>query len=543
MQGIKSINKRGYLVRGVFRGVIVLLAFGFCSCEGHSQPLPPSKGPSTTQELSASQGLSPSQGKNLVVTKVAITEYRTGYLYSDSNFYSFYNGDFIQYDFNDRKIVDVATGFNLLLALDDEGFVWSTRITDAICTRIDKDNTGAAFNGNTAIFGFGNTHTSIRADGSLWYWGEDFYNLYHSTGKINIERPVRISPKGMKVRKVVMGNKLLVLTRSGEVWDWSIGGGLTPVKRVVPRPAIDIFGSNFAYQGCIIPEPGGNQGGQLAGYPYIYGTDFSFWGGNDALEQPTSMKELWKVRSPIKEIAASSNTIHYIDVEGRMFGMGDNSQGEVGNGVELVNQSTYAKPHSWTFNKGEAYTGAPPVQIGAGIKWKKLFSNNFISFYKYALDEKDNLYSWGRNKALALGNGYLNMQEATYPNAMDVLVPTIVRPISSRFQTYTFTPPSISAGPEQTVKGSSVTLKGYATPPRLIKNTIVAANGIDTIGYKIVSYKWTRVSGRGGIINSPDSATTTVTGLTPGVYIFSLKATDNNTGTQQALVTITVSGR
>ena len=75
----------------------------------------------------------------------------------------------------------------------------------------------------------------------------------------------------------------------------------------------------------------------------------------------------------------------------------------------------------------------------------------------------------------------------------------------------------------------------------MVKATSLAANGIDTIPYKIVSWHWTLIKGAGNaLIVAPRSPATTVTGLKPGTYLFNLLTTDNNTGTQSANITLTV---
>ncbi len=183
---------------------------------------------------------------------------------------------------------------------------------------------------------------------------------------------------------------------------------------------------------------------------------------------------------------------------------------------------------------------APAVQIGKGVKWAKLYSNNFYCFYKYAQDVDGNLYSWGRNKALVLGNGLFNIQQADHPNALDVLQPTRVDPLTARYQPYSFKAPSITAGPDQTISGASIQLQGSATPLLLVRTTPTAANGIDTVDYRIVSYRWKKITGGSATIITPDSASTTITGITPGIYVFNLKAADNNTGVLSANVKITV---
>jgi hypothetical protein len=86
--------------------------------------------------------------------------------------------------------------------------------------------------------------------------------------------------------------------------------------------------------------------------------------------------------------------------------------------------------------------------------------------------------------------------------------------------------PVVNAGSPQTITlpVSSVTLSGSATD----------ADGT------IASYLWTKSSGTGGTITSANTASTTVTGLTAGSYVFDLKATDNAGATGNKTITITV---
>ena len=496
-------------------------------------------GSSSTSGTSGSSGSSGSTVGSLTVKKVIVCEYRTWYIASDGNIYGFNNFSptVMHFSIGGRTAIDGAGAFNEFRILDDQGYIWSSVIDFTTNTvRYDTDTTGAAFNGNIAVYDYANTTTTIRSDGSVWYFGDDTFHLFHSTGKVTM-RPTRLSPAGMVVKKIAMGGtRIVALTSDGSVYEWGAGKGTTPVQKTIPSPAIDIFASHLDYAGCLIPATAGAS----TGYPYVWGNYFGAWGGSAPYAQPTSVQSLWGVASPIKTISVNWNTTHYIDDQNRMWGLGFNVMGEVGIGSELVNQYDYSAPYSWTFQDGQGFSGLPAKQIGAGTQWSQIFSNNWFAFYKYAIDVNGNLYSWGRNKAIVLGNGFLNMQEQFTPNSMDVLVPTKVTPLTTTFQEYNFTLPTINAGANQTVTGTTATLKGTATPPLLVKNSLLAANGIDMVGYQIVSYQWTKVSGAGGTITSPNSASTTVTGLTPGTYVFALMTTDNNTGTQRATVTITV---
>lgn len=90
----------------------------------------------------------------------------------------------------------------------------------------------------------------------------------------------------------------------------------------------------------------------------------------------------------------------------------------------------------------------------------------------------------------------------------------------------TNTAPTASAGIDQTIQlpTSSVNLVG---------------SGNDPDG-SISSYLWTKVSGTGGTITNPTLASTSITGLTQGVYQFKLQVTDNQGATGTDIVNITV---
>ena len=87
-------------------------------------------------------------------------------------------------------------------------------------------------------------------------------------------------------------------------------------------------------------------------------------------------------------------------------------------------------------------------------------------------------------------------------------------------------PPTVSAGVDQTLTlpTSSVSLSG---------------SGSDPDG-SIAAYSWTKVSGGAATISSPSSASTTVTGLTQGSYVFRLTVTDNQGATAFDEVTVVV---
>lgn len=86
--------------------------------------------------------------------------------------------------------------------------------------------------------------------------------------------------------------------------------------------------------------------------------------------------------------------------------------------------------------------------------------------------------------------------------------------------------PTVNAGVDITITlpTNSVSLSGSAT---------------DSDG-SISAYLWTKISGIGGTITTPTSSSTTVTGLTAGLYIFQLQVTDNSGATATDTVQINV---
>ena len=90
------------------------------------------------------------------------------------------------------------------------------------------------------------------------------------------------------------------------------------------------------------------------------------------------------------------------------------------------------------------------------------------------------------------------------------------------------TPPTATAGTAQsiTLPSTSATLSG---------------SGAGTNGATVASYAWSQTSGpAGAVITTANAASTTVTGLSQGVYVFTLTVTDNHGLSSVSQVTITV---
>ncbi|WP_431213552.1 hypothetical protein ACQ86N_01095 [Puia sp. P3] len=314
------------------------------------------------------------QSQSKVVRKVACTTYWDAYLYSDSTVRALvFNAETNQNEFdplpiNGRKAVDVSTGVNVITILDDSGFVWLNQGDpfNPASTRWDTDATGAPFNGNISIYGYYSTYLSIRNDGSIWYWGGDDYQFYGSSG---IDHPVRLhTPSGVQFTKLAPGNTLLALATNGDVYAWSTGDS-NYVKVTLPGPASDIAAGSQDFNIAVVPTAGSSS---HMGWPYGFGGENLYYGASSAgtFSAPIALKTVWNMTSPIKEISASYTVIQYIDSLGNLYGIGDNAQGEIGSGQELVNHAElYETPYGWGWAKYGLMTPAP-VHVASGIKFK-----------------------------------------------------------------------------------------------------------------------------------------------------------------------------
>jgi hypothetical protein len=183
-------------------------------------------------------------------------------------------------------------------------------------------------------------------------------------------------------------------------------------------------------------------------------------------------------------------------------------------------------------------------------KVKNLCTGTSIAFQRYFQDMGNNWYSWGRNKAFSLGNGtslgpYAGWggtgDYATYPNAKEVPMPKKVTPLTTPYVLVNFSagddqPPVVAAGINQyNITTDTARLYGRVSQQE----------------FTITSITWTKVSGpAGGSITTPSptptatpsTASTQITGLQAGTYIYQLSATNSAGQTSTDRVEIQVAG-
>lgn len=472
------------------------------------------------------------------IKKVLTGEYRSGVITLDSLFMAFVNASTVldTFPLPSGKVADGDVGFNWFGIVGNDGKVWQN-FNDGTrnFTQISTDSTGTSITNALKIKCQNNSYLIWRADSTLWYGGNDTLLLMHSAGTSVNYRAVKISGS-LKIVKFSIGlSRIAAVTSTGALYDWTSATGITPQLKTITGTAIDAQCSHYNFCVALIEPPGTTSG---LGAPFVWGSQPSAWGGSTSETQPTAVSSTWGVTTSLKKVSINWNTIHFIDTIGNLYGCGFNVQGEIGNGVEYVNQSNYSAPYSWNFVDFQNPV-FPAVQVGIGTKWKDIWTNSFYTFYKFFQDSSSSIYFAGRDKAQASLRGYLNNQEGTvpaYPNALDVPLITLVTPLTAVRKTYNFTLPTTSAGGSRSVSSSSTTLAETGNSALLVNSAL----STDTLGYRVTSRHWWQVSGTSATIVSPTAASTSVTGLANGVSVFGLATIDNQGGIDTAYSTLTV---
>lgn len=111
--------------------------------------------------------------------------------------------------------------------------------------------------------------------------------------------------------------------------------------------------------------------------------------------------------------------------------------------------------------------------------------------------------------------------------SVEITLPDVVPVVQSGATPIQNQPPIAGAGTDQTI-----------TLPT--NSTTLVGNGIDSDG-NVVSFAWVKVSGGAALIAEANRATTVISNLVQGVYVFRLTVTDNKSATGSDDITVTVS--
>lgn len=484
------------------------------------------------------------------------------------------------------QVKNVSSGLHSGLAADINGNVWFWGVNDGgmrcdgtiggatsvTPVQITKDNLGNAFTNISQMSAFwwddmsaNNENSSgvlaCKTDGTVWIWG-NAHGGFIGNGTVGGEvyAPTQIViPGNPHIVKVLAGDICMALDNLGNVYTWGgnnrnilLGTNATnymvPTKVPLAKPAKDIAGAQmFSYALCA--------DGTLYGWG-IYGAYLgngtgTYLASNVFEPLPIDLTAGLHLPHPITQIMCNSVCTHVILSDSTLWGWGDNTQGGVGNGIQ-INFGTYNPVYEWDWGAAEVLQH-PPVQLAPQVhNFVAIFAGSAACFYNWAETSTGQLYSWGRNKSEVLANGVMGAVpdlEASYPDSWEQPTVTAINPFGLT-KIYPSTSPYCLLNPGSSpcneykiptdaapvsVAGANQTISLPATTGVLNGSGSHDADGV------VVYYKWRQVSGpSAGTVLDSTYQSTRLAGLVAGTYVYSLTVTDNGWASNTSTVTVTV---
>ena len=404
---------------------------------------------------------------------------------------------------------------------------------------------------------------ACKNDGTVWIWGNTIGGM-RGNGQVGHEntKPVQVNiPGNPHIVKVLAGEICMALDNNGKVYTWGGDGrtdclgtnnpDYTNVHQVtLAKPAKDIAGSNL-FEYALATD------GTLYGWG-IYGAYLGIGTGpylscNTFQPLPVDLTTDLNLPHPVSSILCNSVCTHVILTDSTLWGWGDNTQGNVGNGIQ-TNWATYPEPYAWDWGAAEVLQNKPAQLEPLAHNFTNMFAGSSACFYMYAEDATGQLYSWGRNKSAVLGNqvvGATSDLNASYPDGWEQPTITAVNPFTVTAATmfnstcpYCLLNPSTSPCSEYPlpVNTAPVSVPGPNQTITLPTSTTIL-NGVgshDPDG-TVVYYKWRQVSGpSANTVLDSTYQETRIAGLVAGTYVYSLTVTDNGWATNKSTMTVIV---
>lgn len=435
--------------------------------------------------------------------------------------------------------------------------------------KLTRDSIGNAFtNISYMVAGFAGNISQVmyyvKTDGTLWASGDLECGMRGdgTFGGIS-SYPVQLTvPGNKKVIQILSGLRTTILLDDSTVW---ITGGANSPGNAPPYSTMGYVGTGndyLSWHQVIVPGGGVTQlaGGDICQYALTISGKLYGWGfrsgylgdpSNVQYATPTDLTTniTSKLPFPINQIVTNSNSTHAILTDSTLWGWGDNGQGAVGNGVE-TNMATLSTPYQLDPSLYLVLPQYAPVKLTNKHNWVSIYGSSTFTFYTYAVDANDSVYSWGRNKGGVLNNGIdpcgTGGIASNYSNAWDVTRVTLAKPWLTAatlascplcfIGTNNTTSPCNECSLTQGIAAAVISNQSFNTI-----NISLDGSGSNTTSGVVISYLWSLVSGP----NTPTLEINTgpkinVFGLVNGTYTFSLTVMDSNfvTSTKQFTVTI-----
>ncbi len=333
---------------------------------------------------------------------------------------------------DDVKITDVCAGHNHAAALDENGKVWYWGWDNyaappfpgapviggkAVPERVVIGDDATI----TQIAGGGWHMLALDDEGTLWSWGSNSFGQLgikaqevgmNPKGAVFEPTPVDALPIGLKIKSFAAGGQhSVVLTENGEVWafGWNQYGQLGNAKaktgmNAFEKSAVKVDGLDGIHIVKVAASYYHTMAMDDEGNVYAWGSNqYGQLGSSSVpsgLDTPGTMSA-----TPVKvtglgsvcDIAAGYAHSVMLDIEGSVWSWGYNLYGQVGvANVSVGDFSSYTK----TPMKLTDWRDEQGLQTDAEIVSIMCLTNHTM-----AVDTDDNVWGWGFNRYGQLGNG------------------------------------------------------------------------------------------------------------------------------------------
>src|SRR5579859_1912440 len=256
----------------------------------------------------------------------------------------------------------------------------------------------------TAIMGGEHHNLAIRADGTLWAWGANFVGQLGDGNYANTEIPVQVSGLVSVTKLGGRGYHSLAVTADGKVWAWGWNKygelGHDTTGQNCPYVSVTTTCSDVPVRVLGISNPLTVTGGGFFSLALMPDHAVRSWGsgghgqiGNGSFADQPSPVAVSAVLSHVAQLSAGWFHAVALTDDGHVWTWGDNTNGEIGNGVTSTQGISvpFEVPglsNMVAVSGGDGFTGALK---GDGTVW-----------------------TWGLNQYLELGNN-TNVAYSTVP--------------------------------------------------------------------------------------------------------------------------------
>lgn len=326
----------------------------------------------------------------------------------------------------------VSGGSHHSAALPGDGTVksWGSNING----QLGNDST---FDSNTPVqtflpteakitsFAGKNDHTlALQDDGTVWAWGFGQSGQLGTGDYNDSPAPVKVTAlAGKKIIAVAASNHSMALQDDGTVWAWGynyygqIGNGTASMIPVATPVQVSALAGKKII--AIAAGDGHSVALQDNGAVWCWGWNASGQLGSGTFANSTAPATVAALSGKvITAIAAGAGTTFAIQNDGSLWGWGDNSVGQVGDG----SSANKATPQHLTALSGKHVTAVS------------------ASLHTLALVDNGSLWAWGGNNSGQLGNGKADGAPPLVPNPNPAEVSamagkTVVEAAAGRFHT------------------------------------------------------------------------------------------------------------